>query len=159
MSDWHFKDLIGKRLIGVMELQNSNEERLLFIIEDNGQKKILVADSENKDYSWYDNWKLTEKDQLTEQLNQTYKSIGDEILNVTFEGEEDALGRITADMDKWIKAVGEGSWGATEGAEYWFITIQTQSKVIRLGAQYWVCHYPSVIWDFPSTIVPRETKP
>lgn len=143
-----FIDLIGKRLIGIMELQNSGDDKLLLIIEVDGQKKIIVADSENKDYSWYDNWKLTEKEKIPEELNQTYKSIGDEIYSVTFEGEEDQDGRVNADMDKWIKAVGEGSWGPAE-VNYFFITIKTQTKTIRLGAHYWDCHYPDVIWEFP----------
>lgn len=144
-----FKDLEGKRLIGFMQLRNTDTGELLFIVEDiNKQKTILVANSVNQDgmWSWFDNWALIEVPQLPEDFNDSYKSIGDTIKSVTFDGVEDETGRITADMDKWVKAVGEGSWGPAE-EDYYFITIQTPTKTIRLGAHYYDCHYPATIWD------------
>jgi hypothetical protein len=150
-----FKDLEGKRLVGIMELQHADDDgRLLIIIEAEGKKKVLVASSQNDDgmYSWYDNWFLEEREQLPEDINKTYKSIGDLILSVTFDGIENETGSIKADMEKWTKAVGEGSWGPAE-EDYYFITIQTQTKTIRLGAHYYDCHYPTTIWDIPSASV------
>jgi len=143
-----FKDLIGYRLVGYMSLlHNKNDNRLLFIIKKNNNKKILVANCLNQDYSWYDNWKLVEVDSLPEELNSTYKSIGSKIIDVSFEGIEEEDGRISADMNKWINAVGKGGWGPAEGKEYFFITITTKTKIIKLGTVYCDCHYPETIWN------------
>lgn len=143
-------DLIGKRLVGFMQLKDgdtdNDEDVLLFLVKD--EPKYLIADCRNEDYSYYDNWRLRVYKGKLPTLNDTYKSIGSKVLGVTVKGVEEDDGRIVADYNDWVKTVGEGSWGPKEGEPYYFITITTETKTVKLGATYWDCHYPETIWDF-----------
>lgn len=138
----NFKDLIGQRVMGITEIKDGNEgERFYMFLKD----KTLKFSSTNQDYSWYSNWKI-EECSAPESMGE-YKSIGEKILEIWTDDYSLDTNDIEADMDKWIKAVGEGSWNAKEGEDYVFIKIKTKTKTIALGTVYYDCHYPDTIWD------------
>jgi hypothetical protein len=157
-----WKELEGWRLVAIMDIQydfgfkeNNPDEshgddvvKLIFLVRSpEGVEKKLLVSSLNKGYSWFDNWKLKEWSGETPELNDSFKMIGSRITSVEFEGKEDDDGRVHADIDKWTEAVGGGYWGPKEEENYWFITITTHLKIVRLGTQYHDCHYPDTIWD------------
>ena len=98
-------------------------------------------------YSYYTNWGLEEVEK--KRRDDKYKAIGETINTIETEGDEDEDdGLIYANDDKWIEAVGEGSWHATEGEDYYFLWVKTNTKTIAFGTVYYDCHYPDTIWEF-----------
>ena len=133
-----FEDLIGQHCRGIM---NTKEGFYLFL-----KDSCLEFVSDNQDYSWYSNWRIKTLEKEPSR-DSTYKAIGEIITSIWTDGYDINSNDIDADMDKWIEAVGKGSWGAKEGADYEFIRINLKTKVISLGTVYHDCHYPSTIWD------------
>ncbi|XWV25313.1 putative ORFan [Tupanvirus deep ocean] len=158
-----YNELINKRLIGFMNVEedkiNLPDERynvvykLMFFIGDDilTCKRILLV-NDKVPYDWNTNWRIIELDENVKiDMNSTYKSIGENINAIEVDTDDkDILENddIDADMDKWIAAVGKGTWGAKEGANYYFIHIKTNTKTLSLGTVYCDCHYPQCIWDF-----------
>lgn len=118
---------------------------IMYLGRSDEKQMALGVVSDNQDYSWYSNWRLVELDQEPER-NEDYKAIGEEILDIESEYDLDD-NDISAEMEKWIAAVGEGDWGATEGAYYGLVKVKTQTKVLDFGTEYNDCHYPSTLWD------------
>lgn len=138
-----YTDLIGKKLLGVMKLDDSV---ILFL---RGEAVELVSDCEDCEYSWYSNWRINSvmvENQWPERTSE-YKAIGETILSVESNDYDTATENIKADMGKWVAAVGEGDFGAKEGENYELFRIKTNSKTITFGTVYWDCHYPTTVWN------------
>jgi hypothetical protein len=146
-----FESLVGWRIVAIMEDRRKGKHGnlLIYVVDDSPDRnqKVLVADSLNMDYSWFDNWKLMESTESGEiEINDSFKMIGSRVEEVITDGDYHDDNRMYANMDKWYKAVGKGGWGPAM-ENYWFITIKTGLKIIRLGTIYYDCHYPATIWD------------
>lgn len=138
MVTW--KELEGKRLLGVMP--DKDDSSAVFIFTESGDYR---AWSKNQDYSYFDNYILEAS--TPPARDDTYKAIGEVIKEVWADGEDINTDYIGADHEKWVAAVGDGSWGPTEGEPYTFITLKTASKRVDFTTIYHDCHYPETLWD------------
>lgn len=171
-----YSELLGKRLIGFMSLEdiqkdlkeqlktknhdnnifgyNTDFVLVLFLGDDilNCQRILLVSDNESGLWHWYTNWRLIELDNdISLEMDSTYKSIGEKINSIAVQSDDPNVlenDNINADMEKWIAAVGKGYWNAKEGENYFYAHIKTNTKTLSLGTVYHDCHYPDCIWEF-----------
>lgn len=100
---FQFTNLIGKRLIGFQECTEFSEDELewidgreppvdqliLFFGDDILTAETVILQSQNREgkYSWFTNWRIVKKDiDRFLEMNETYKSIGEVVNQVTTEG-------------------------------------------------------------------------
>ncbi|XWV26575.1 putative orfan [Tupanvirus soda lake] len=167
----NYSELIGKRIIGFMPVDENHDIEMLvqktnnrdyisnivgriilFIGEDILTCKRILLVNDKVDYDWNTNWRIIELGtDVRLEMSSSYKSIGENINAIEVDSDDTNVlenDNIDADMDKWIAAVGKGNWGAKDGADYYFIHIKTNTKILSLGTVYCDCHYPQCIWDF-----------
>lgn len=126
----------------------------------NAEEIFLVCDNGISMWHWYSNWRLVEKKDLLElkkddsdekllekiyKLNKKYKSIGETIksIDVAFNTTLDT-DNIEVSEDEWNKKFPDGK----DNKDYYFLKINTNTKILSLGSQYHDCHYPDTIWNF-----------
>lgn len=136
-----WSELEDKKIRGVMP---DGRDLIIFL-----QDKALRVTSHNQDYSWYDNWDITEEIPKEEwpERDSTYKTIQETVQNVWTDGYDKDSTKIQAEMSKWIDAVGKGRYNAKDGEQYTFLKLELTMRVIEFGTVYYDCHYPSTVWD------------
>jgi hypothetical protein len=128
--------LVGKRLLGFMDLGDWRKNRSIAVDGDNAialfighwnTPEMYVLHSENQDYSMYDVWVLEKADGMIER-DDRYKAIGETIISI-----EDKSANF---YHTWSKEIDQ----------YW-LEMRTNTKILRFGHHWNDCHYPNSIWE------------
>jgi hypothetical protein len=123
----------------------------------NAEEVFLVCDNRFGMWSWFSNWRLVEKKELFElkedesdkkiisKINKSYKSIGEKIKSIDVDFKQDLnTDNIDVDEDEWDEKFPDGK----DEENYYYLKLNTDTKILALGTQYHDCHYPDTIWNF-----------
>ncbi len=112
-------------------------------------KNYLLFNSEHG-HPHMDNWNLVEWNLTQPPATDKLKVISSVINNIKLYDDDWDIHqhRYRADLDKWVKysGVDQEGYEVPSKKPYPMIRIDTDTKLVGLGAQWTFCHYPRSIW-------------
>ena len=135
----------------------------LFVGESVLTFKTYLLFNSNHGHPHMDNWSIIEWNLSQPPATDKFKMIGEKITSIVIHDEinhDIRMPTMKADYDLWLVECGRSNsdYNVPKNVYYPILKIVTPIKIINLGAQWYVCHYPRSLYSIDDTDVNNDIK-